>query len=96
MAGDYKTRLQYLDEAVRKFLAWDSILEEEKKLNLSLHRVKQAETQRTAAESVVFVRLPETTNFFWLPHKQIRNQPRLALLVQRHKIVANTAVGAIP
>src|SRR6202035_5789416 len=40
LAAD-KTRLQDLDEAVRKFLAWNSILEEEEKLNLSPHQVKQ-------------------------------------------------------
>ena len=66
LAAD-KTRLQDLDEAVRKFLAWDSILKEEEKLNLSPHQVKQAETQRTAAESVVIARLPETYQWLLVP-----------------------------
>ena len=66
LAAD-KTRLQDLDEAVRKFLAWDSILEEEEKLNLSPHQVKQAETQRTAAEGAVTARLPETYQWLLVP-----------------------------
>jgi predicted AAA+ superfamily ATPase len=63
LAAD-KTRLQDLDEAVRKFLAWQSILDEKEKLDLSPHQVKQAETQKTAADGAVTARLPET--FQWL------------------------------
>src|SRR3984893_2354533 len=63
LAAD-KTRLQDLDEAVRKFLAWESILDEKEKLDLSPHQVKQAETQKTAADGAVTARLPET--FQWL------------------------------
>jgi hypothetical protein len=56
--------LQDLDEAARKFLAWVSILAEQKDLNLSPFQVTQAETQRTAADSTVTARLPET--YLWL------------------------------
>ena len=66
LAAD-KTRLQDLDEAVRRFLAWDSILGEEEKLNLSPHQVKQAETQRTAADGAVAARLPETYQWLLVP-----------------------------
>jgi predicted AAA+ superfamily ATPase len=66
LAAD-KTRLQDLDEAVRKFLAWDSILEEKNKLDLSPHQVKQAETQKTAADGVVTARLPETYQWLLVP-----------------------------
>ena len=46
LAAD-KTRLQDLDEAARKYLAWESILAEkgERGLNLDPQQVKQAETQ---------------------------------------------------
>jgi hypothetical protein len=57
LAAD-KTRLQDLDEAARKVLAWQSILDEQKNLNLSPYQVAQAETQRTAADSAVTARLP--------------------------------------
>jgi predicted AAA+ superfamily ATPase len=66
LAAD-KTRLQDLDEAVRKFLAWDSILEEKNKLDLSPHQVKQAETQKTAADGMVTARLPETYQWLLVP-----------------------------
>ena len=66
LAAD-KTRLQDLDEAARKFLAWVSILAEQKNLNLSPFQVAQAETQRTAAESTVTARLPETYQWLLVP-----------------------------
>ncbi|QDU83134.1 hypothetical protein Pla163_02310 [Planctomycetes bacterium Pla163] len=66
LAAD-KTRLQDLDEAVRRFLAWDSILAERETLDLSPHQVKQAETQRKAAESTVTARIPETYQWLLIP-----------------------------
>ncbi len=66
LAAD-KTRLQDLDEAVRKLLAWESILDEKNKLDLSPHQVKQAETQKTAADGVVTARLPETYQWLLVP-----------------------------
>ena len=66
LAAD-KTRLQDLDEAVRKFLAWQSILDEKEKLDLSPHQVKQAETQRTAADGAVTASLPETYQWLLVP-----------------------------
>ena len=59
LAAD-KARLQDLDEAVRKYVAWDSILAEKEVLNLDPHQVRQAETQRKAADGAVTARLPET------------------------------------
>ena len=59
LAAD-KPRLQDLDEAVRRYLAWESILGEREQLDLSPHQVKQAETQKEAADSTVTARLPET------------------------------------
>lgn len=55
-----KSRLQDLDEAVRKYLAWESILSEQESLNLTAQQVKQAEAQHQAADSTVHSRLPET------------------------------------
>ena len=66
LAAD-KTRLQDLDEAVRKFLAWDSILEEKTNLNLDPYQVTQAEAQLTSAESAVTTRLPETYQWLLVP-----------------------------
>jgi predicted AAA+ superfamily ATPase len=66
LAAD-KVRWQELDEGVRKLLAWESILDEKTKLDLSPHQVKQAETQRTAADGVVTARIPETYQWLLAP-----------------------------
>lgn len=66
LAAD-KTRLQDLDEAVRKFVAWESIIDEKDKLDLSPHQVKQADTQKTAADGAVTARLPETYQWLLVP-----------------------------
>jgi hypothetical protein len=63
LAGD-RTRLQDLDEAARRFLAWQSILDEKDELNLDPQQVKQAETQAASADGAVTARLPET--YMWL------------------------------
>ncbi len=62
-----QARLQDLDEAVRRFLAWKSILEEKDTLNLDPHQQKQAETQKTGADSAVTVRLPEAYQWLLVP-----------------------------
>jgi predicted AAA+ superfamily ATPase len=69
LAAD-KIRLQDLDEAVRKFLAWESIVDEKDTLNLTPHQVKQAETQKTAADGTVTARLPETYQRLLVPTQE--------------------------
>lgn len=66
LAAD-KTRLQDLDEAVRKYLAWESILGEKETLDLSPHQVKQAQTQRDTADKTVTARIPETYQWLLIP-----------------------------
>lgn len=63
LAAD-QTRLQDLDDAVRKYLAWCSILDEKETLDLAPQQVKQAETQLNSANNAVSARVPET--FQWL------------------------------
>ena len=62
-----RTRLQDLDEAVRRYLAWDSILAEREPLDLSPHQVRQAEIQKEAASSAVTARLPEAYQWVLVP-----------------------------
>ena len=68
LAAD-KVRLQDLDEAVRRFLAWESILAEKVALNLDPHQVRQAETQAQAADGAVTARLPETFQWLLVPEQ---------------------------
>jgi predicted AAA+ superfamily ATPase len=62
-------RLQDLDEAVRRFLAWDKIVgeDERKRLDLSPNQVRQAESQRDSADKVVAARLPEAYQWLLVP-----------------------------
>jgi predicted AAA+ superfamily ATPase len=62
-----QTRLQDLDEAVRRYLAWDSIVDERESLELTPSQVKQAETQLASADSAVTARLPEAYQWLIVP-----------------------------
>jgi hypothetical protein len=74
LAAD-RTRMQDLDEAARKFLAWESIVAEKEHLNLSPFQVKQAETQKSAADGAVTARLPETYQWLLVPVQTTPQSP---------------------
>lgn len=69
LAAD-RVRLQDLDEALRRFLAWASIVAEKDALNLDPHQTRQAETQKQAADSAVTARLPETYQWLLVPEQK--------------------------
>lgn len=62
-----KTRFQDLDVALRVYLAWKSVVDEEKQLDLREQQKVQARTQLQSAESVVLARLPETYQWLLVP-----------------------------
>ena len=62
-----QTRLQDLDEAVRRWLAWSSILQDKETLNLDPHQVRQAEAQLKSEEGAVVGRLPEAYQWLLVP-----------------------------
>ncbi len=66
LAAD-KTRLQDLDEAARKYLAWQSILADEVQLGLTTHQKRQVEQQMAAADGAATARLPETYQWLLVP-----------------------------
>ncbi len=66
LAAD-KVRLQDLREAIRRHLAWSSILNDKIDLNLDPHQVRQAENQRDAANGAVEAQLPETYCWVMVP-----------------------------
>ncbi len=68
LAAD-KTRLQDLDEATRRYLAWESIRDERESLELAPQQVKQVETQLKAASDTVAARLPETFQWLLVPEQ---------------------------
>ena len=62
-----KARQQDLDEALRRFMAWDSIVRDAEGLGLAPAQRKQAETQRDAANDAVAARLPEAYKWLLVP-----------------------------
>jgi predicted AAA+ superfamily ATPase len=89
LAAD-KTRLQDLDEAARKYLAWESILAEQNNLNLSPYQVTQAETQKTAADSTVTARLPETYQWLLVP---VQHKPQDAITWEALRLSGTDALA---
>ena len=89
LAAD-KTRLQDLDEAARKYLAWESILAEKEGLNLDPQQVKQAETQKTAADGAVTARLPETYQWLLTP---VQSTPQAAAEWQALRLSGQNALA---
>ena len=74
LAAD-KVRLQDLDDALRRFLAWESIVAERETLNLDAHQAKQAETQMKSADGAVTARLPETYQWLLVPEQATPQSP---------------------
>jgi hypothetical protein len=68
-------RYQDLDEALRKYLAWDSIVAEKETLNLDPFQAKQAESQKQAAAGAVAARLPETYQWLLVPEQPTAQAP---------------------
>jgi hypothetical protein len=90
LAAD-KVRLEDLDEAVRRFLAWDSILAEQVPLNLDPHQVRQAENQKQAADGAVTARLPETYQWLLVPEQA---NPQAPISWQAIRLSAGDALAA--
>lgn len=85
-----ETRLQDLEEATCRFLAWKSILEEKEALNLDPQQVKQAEIQLKAADGAVNARLPETYQWLLVPEQVTPHSPIIwqALRLTGHESLA--------
>ncbi|MHB1162327.1 MAG: Swt1 family HEPN domain-containing protein [Chloroflexota bacterium] len=84
------TRLQELDEAVRRYLAWESILAERETLNLDPHQVKQAETQLKSADGTVTARLPESYQWLLVP---VQPSPRDSIGWQSFRLSGTDALA---
>jgi predicted AAA+ superfamily ATPase len=85
-----KLRLQDLDEAIRRYLAWKSILEEQEALNLDPHQVKQAETQLASADGAVTARLPEAYQWLLVP---VQTSPQVPVQWQALRLSGQEALA---
>jgi len=84
-------RLQDLEEAVRRYLAWESILSEKETLNLDPHQVKQAENQKTSADGAVVGRIPEAYQWLLVPAQR---SPQAAVEWQAFRLSGQDPLAA--
>ena len=66
LAADH-ARLQDLEDAVRRFLAWQSILQDRERLDLPPHQVRQAETRKQESDNAVQGRIGESYQWLLVP-----------------------------
>ncbi|MFH1738443.1 MAG: Swt1 family HEPN domain-containing protein [bacterium] len=62
-----KSRLDDLEQAVRQYMAWESILTERETLNLDVAQTKQATTKNNQANDIVNTRIQETYTWLLVP-----------------------------
>ena len=86
-----QTRLQDLDEAVRRYLAWSSILQDKETLNLDPHQVRQAETQLKSEDGAVVGRLPEAYQWLLVP---VQSTPEAAIEWQALRLAGQDPLAA--
>ena len=89
LAAD-KTRVQDLDEAARRYLAWESILAEKVELNLDPQQEKQAVIQKAAADGAVTARLPETYQWLLVP---VQSSPQAVVEWQSVRLSGQDALA---
>lgn len=92
-------RLQDLDEAVRRYLAWQSIisdyekpqdLEKERAMDLTRQQYKQAEEQLVSADSAVTARLPEAYQWLLVP---VQSSPQAEVEWQVSRLSGSDALA---
>lgn len=86
-----KTKLQDLDEAVRRFLAWNSILAEKDSLDLSPHQVRQADTQKASADGAVVARIPEAFQWLLVP---VQERPQAQVEWNSYRLTGQDQLAA--
>ncbi len=86
-----EARLQDLDEAIRRFLAWDSVVADTRSLNLDHQQHTQAENQRKSADSAVASRIPEAYQWLLVP---VQQTPQSSVELQGLRLTSQGALAA--
>ena len=74
LAAD-QVRMQDMDQALREYLAWQSILAETDALNLDPHQAKQAAMRAQSADQAVAARMPEVYKWLLAPEQDNATAP---------------------
>ncbi len=85
-----QTRLQDLDEAVRRNLAWSSVVGDSKALNLDPNQHRQAEEQLATANSTVAARLPEAYQWLLVP---VQDRPADPMRLEAYRLAGQEALA---
>ena len=85
-----QARLQDLDEAVRRYLAWDWIVNGRGTDDLTAQQVRQAETQKKAADDAIVARLPEAYQWLLVP---VQPSPQGALEWKAFRLLGSEALA---
>jgi predicted AAA+ superfamily ATPase len=89
LAAD-KARMQDLDDAVRRYVAWKTIVAEADVLDLGKHQRGQAETQLKGAASMVLARIPETYQWLLVP---VQANPQAPVTFQATRLSGSDALA---
>lgn len=86
-----RLRVQDLYDAMRKYLAWRSILTEEAQLNLTTHQKRQVEQQLAAVDTTIIARLLETYQWLLIP---TQSRPQDAMQLSALRLTGNGGLAA--
>ncbi len=89
-----QARLDELEEAIAQYLAWKSIFEERKPLNLDPFQTGQAESKLAAADETVDARIRETYTHLLAPYQSDPHDPD-TLMLEEHRIQGNDALAVV-
>ncbi len=84
------TRLQDLEDGVRRYLAWQSIIADKERLDLPPHQVRQAESQMNAADGAVTARIGETYQWLLVP---VQSTPQVGVEWQAIRLAGQGALA---
>ena len=85
-----RSKLQDIEDAIRRYLAWDSIVDDKAVLNLDQQQLKQAETQQQAADGAATAQLPETYQWALVP---AQSTPQAPMQWQAIRLSGQDALG---
>jgi predicted AAA+ superfamily ATPase len=86
-----QTRLQDLDEALRRYLAWASIVSQKETLDLSPYQLRQAETQKATADATVASRLPEAYQWLLVP---VQDKAEMPMKIEAFRLTGQEPLAA--
>jgi predicted AAA+ superfamily ATPase len=89
LAAD-KARMQDLEDAVARSLAWRSIIDDHEVLDLGKQQTHQALTQSKSAEAIVAARIPETYQWLLIP---IQGKPQDPVTLQATRLSGSESLA---